>query len=85
MSINVTTALAKPLSLVLLSLFTGTALVGDLRGVTMSDRVDRVARAICDASHAGRLFPWDSLDDALREPWREMAAAAINALGQEAV
>ncbi|WP_079890305.1 hypothetical protein [Mycobacteroides abscessus] len=39
MSINVTTALVKPLSLVLLSLFTGTALVGDLRGVTMNKRI----------------------------------------------
>lgn len=50
----------------------------------MSDRLDRVAKAICGASLAGKWFPWDSLDDAERDAWREMAAAAIEALDQEA-
>lgn len=83
MSINVTTALAKPLSLVLLSLFTGTALVGDLRGVTMSDeRLDSLAKELYEKRSPAWLR-WDLLTSDQKDTWRRMAAQRLN--DQEAV
>ena len=42
--------------------------------------IDAIAEAICEASTAGRMFPWSSLDEPLRDPWRQMATAALTAL-----
>ncbi|AMU45308.1 hypothetical protein DDK00_00320 [Mycobacteroides abscessus] len=84
MSINVTTALVKPLSLVLLSLFTGTALVGDLIGVTMSDeRLDSLAKELCEKRSVSAPLRWDSLTSDQKDTWRRMAAQRLN--DQEAV
>ena len=43
--------------------------------------LDKVAEAICGASTAGRMFPWDTLAEGERDAWRVMAAAAVDALG----
>lgn len=43
--------------------------------------LDKVAEAICGASHAGKLFPWSGLSEVERDAWRAMAAAAVDALG----
>lgn len=70
-------------SLVLLSLFTGTALVGDLRGVTMSDeRLDSLAKELCEKRSLAWLR-WDLLTSDQKDTWRRMAAQRLN--DQEAV
>lgn len=42
----------------------------------------RIAAAACDATSAGKLFPWDTLSPALREAWYEVADAIICELGK---
>lgn len=44
-----------------------------------ADVRDQMARAICESTSAGRLFPWDTLTERERAPWRRMADAAITA------
>lgn len=46
----------------------------------VSAHLDKVAEAICGASHAGKLFPWSGLSEVERDAWRAMAAAAVDAL-----
>jgi hypothetical protein len=53
--------------------------VSGMSGV--SAHLDKVAEAICGASHAGKLFPWSGLSEVERDAWRAMAAAAVDALG----
>lgn len=43
----------------------------------------RIAATACDATSAGRLFPWDTLSPALREPWYAVADAIIRELGRD--
>ncbi len=45
----------------------------------MSDYRERVAKAICGTTSAGKLFPWSESTEHQREPWRRMADAAIAA------
>jgi len=52
--------------------------VSGMSGV--SAHLDKVAEAICGASHAGKLFPWSGLSEVERDAWRAMAAAAVDAL-----
>lgn len=74
----------KALSLVLGSLFTGTALVGDLRGVTMSDdRLDSLAKELCEKCSKTAPLRWELLTPDQKDTWRRMAAQRLN--DQEAV
>lgn len=47
-----------------------------------TDIRDQMARAICESTSAGRLFPWATLSDNERNPWRRMADAALAAQRQ---
>lgn len=47
----------------------------------MRDLRDRIGKAICDATSAGKLFPWNTLNDREKETWRGYADAVIVALG----
>lgn len=47
----------------------------------MKDLRTRIAAAACDATSAGKMFPWDTLDQPLREPWYAVADAIIRDLG----
>jgi hypothetical protein len=44
-------------------------------------QIDDVAQAICAVTAAGRTSPWDELNEGQRDAWREMAKAAMAALG----
>lgn len=48
----------------------------------MSDDLrTRIAAAACDATSAGKLFPWHTLSPALRETWYAVADAVISEIG----
>lgn len=47
----------------------------------MDQQIEAAAEAICGATGSGRMFPWDTLNETERDAWREMARAAIQALG----
>ena len=47
----------------------------------MNDLRDRIAEVACGATSAGKLFPWDTLSTANRQPWYVVADAVIEALG----
>lgn len=51
--------------------------------MSSNDLRTRIAAAACDATSAGKLFPWDTLSPALREAWYEVADAIIRELGRE--
>ena len=48
----------------------------------MSELRDRIAEAACGATSAGKLFPWETLSTANRQPWYLVADAVIEALGR---
>lgn len=50
-------------------------------GRSGANLTDRIAEAICSATSAGALFPWATLSERERDPWRRMACAAFGALG----
>lgn len=42
---------------------------------------DRIAMVACNATAAGKLFPWDQLSDVHRQAWYDVADAIIRELG----
>lgn len=47
----------------------------------MSELRDRIGRAICGATSAGKLFPWDTLNEREHKTWLGYADAVIAELG----